>query len=337
MSEADDRLSEFLGVTPTAPEPTSPGFEPTTGPELLAAPSAGLGLAGVALVAPVVAGAALFFVTSFYVSLGICVATVLVTAILLCVDAFRLARNDSTARYGGGWETLFIGLILCWIVAFPFAFHRRSRFAKPNLTIPAVAIALFFTGGPFLYSLIVPPELPTCTSGEVAQVVERIVRQSSRGPTVKSVDGFRELSFDREANQRNGQCVVHTDAGEVEVKYVVRWLDRDRRQFEVRIPAPELPSCTSPEVTQLLNQIIRKSSIGPSVKSIDGFREVRFDPKANNRQGRCVVHTDEGEIDFQYEVHWSQKEQGRFEVIAQPVNRAPQTPTRPTVEPPTPT
>jgi hypothetical protein len=300
-------------------------------------PSAGVGLAGVALVAPVVAGAALFFVTSFYVSLGINGATVLVTSILLCVDAFRLARKDPSVRYGGGWEALFIGMIFIWIIGFPFAFYRRSRFAKPNLTIPAIAVALFFAGGPFLYRLLVPPDLPACTSAEVAQVVDRIVRQSSLGPSVKSIDGFRELSFDREATERHGQCVVHTDAQEIEVKYLVRWMDRSTRQFEVRIPAPEVPSCTSPEVTQLLNQIIRKTSIGPSVKSIDGFREVRFDPKANNRQGRCVVHTDEGDIDFQYEVHWSQKVEGRFEVIAQPVNPAPETPTRPPLAPPTPT
>jgi hypothetical protein len=306
---------------------------------LSAVPSAGVGLAGVALVVPVVAGAALVFVTSFNVSLGIGVATVIVTSILLSADASRLGRTDSTGRDAGGPVGLFIGMCLLWIIGFPLAFYRRNRFVKPNLTVPAIAIALFFVGGPWLYGLLVPPDLPTCTSAEVAQLVDQIVRQSSLGPTVKSVDGFHELSFDRERNQRHGHCVVHTDAGDIEVKYIVRWSDRGKRQFEVRVPTPELPSCTSPEVTHLLNQIIRKTSIGPSVKSIDGFREVRFDPKANNRQGRCVVHTDKGEIDYQYEVHWSQKEEARFEVVVRPVNPAsvPETPTRPPVGLPTPT
>jgi uncharacterized membrane protein YhaH (DUF805 family) len=332
MSETDDGLAESHEMTPTAPESTPSVPELTTTPELPAVACAGLDLAGVALVAPVVAGAALFFVTSFTVSLAIGVATVLVTSILLSVDASRLGRTDSTGRDAGGPVGLFIGMCLLWIVGFPVAFYRRSRFAKPNLTIPAVAVALFFTGGPFLYGLFVSPDPPTCTSAEVVQVLDRIVRQSSRGQAVKSVDGFRELSFDREGHERHGQCVVHTDAGDTEVNYIVRWLDRDKRRFEVRI-RPELPSCTSPEVTQLLNQIIRKTSIGPSVKSIDGFGEVRSDPNANNRQGRCIVHTDQGDIDFQYEVHWSQKDEGRFEVIAQPLNPtpAPQTPTRPPV------
>jgi hypothetical protein len=336
MSETDDGFAEFHGLTPTGPDASPPVPERTTAPELPAAPSAG-GLAGVALVVPVVAGAALFFITSFNVSLGIGVATVIVTSILLSADASRLGRTDSTGRDAGGPVGLFIGMCLLWIIGFPLAFYRRSRFVKPNLTVPAIAVALFFVGGPLLYGLLVPPDLPTCTSAEVVQVLDQILRQSSLGPTVRSVDGFHELSFDREANERHGRCVVHTGAGDVEVNYIVHWLDRGKRQFEVRIPAPELPSCTSPEVTHLVDQIIRKTTIGPSVKSIDGFREVRFDPKANNRQARCVVHTDKREIDYQYEVHWSQKEEGRFEVVAQPVNpaSAPETPTRPPVGPPT--
>jgi uncharacterized membrane protein YhaH (DUF805 family) len=299
---------------------------------LAAGPSPGVGLACMALVVPVVAGVASLFVTSFNVSLGIGVATVLVTSFILSVDASRLGRTDSTGRVAAGPVGLFIGMCLLWIVGFPLAFHRRSRFAKPNLTIPAVAVALCFAGGPFLYALLVPPDLPTCSSAEVVQLLDQLVRQSSRGRTVKSVDEFRELSFDRKRNERRGQCVAHTDAGDIEINYLVRWLDREMRQWEVRI-RPELPSGTSPEVTQLLNQIIWKMSIGPRVKSIDGFREVRSDPNANNRQGRCVVHTDDEEIEFQYEVHRSQKDEGRFEVTAQPVNpaSAPETPTRPPV------
>jgi len=330
MSETDDGLAKSHELTPIVPE-TAPVPELTTAPELPAVPHARIGLAGIALVAPVVAGAALFFVTSFTVSLGIGVATVLATSILLSVDASRLGRTDSAGRDAGGPVGLFIGMCLLWIVGFPVAFYRRSRLARPNLTIPAVAVALFFTGGPFLYGLLVPPDLPTCESAEVVRLIDQLVRQSPR-QTVESVAGFRELSFDRKRSERHGQCVAHTVSGDIQINYVIRWLDHGKRRFEVRIK-PELPSCTSPEVTQLLNQIIRKTSIGPSVKSIDGFREVRSDPKANSRQGRCVVHTDHDEIDFQYEVHWSQEDAGRFEVVTEPVNpaSAPQTPTRPSV------
>jgi hypothetical protein len=42
-----------------------------------------------------------------------------------------------------------------------------------------------------------------------------------------------ELSLS--ADLRHGQCIVHIDGGDVEVKYLVRWLDHDSGQFVVTL------------------------------------------------------------------------------------------------------
>jgi hypothetical protein len=60
------------------------------------------------------------------------------------------------------------------------------------------------------------------------------MRSTPAGASANGIDGHHELSYDREAEVRHGQCVVHTDAGDIEVKYVVEWLHRDKGKFVVR-------------------------------------------------------------------------------------------------------
>jgi hypothetical protein len=78
-------------------------------------------------------------------------------------------------------------------------------------------------------------DLPRCDSSEVVSLLDRVIRSTPRGSSIQSIDGHQELSFDREANQRTGQCITHTDDGEVEVKFIVEWLERDKGQFAVRL------------------------------------------------------------------------------------------------------
>jgi hypothetical protein len=301
MSGTDANLAD-----PAEPTPTAPEFTPR--------PRIGVGFPGVVLVLPVVAGVALFFGPSFNVAFAISLAMVLATSTLMAVDARRLGRIDSSGHDAGSAVVLFLAMCLLWIVGYPYAFYRRARFERPNLTIPAVVIALFFVGGPVLYAVLVPPGLPTCTSSEVVRVLDEVIRKSSIGATLKSVDGFHELSFDREANVRHGQCVVHTNARDIDLQYIVRWLNRDARQFEVRLTDAEVPSCAGPEVIQLLNQIVRKTPVGAQAKSVDGFREVSFDREANTRLGQCIVHTKARDIEVRYLVRWLDRDTGQFEV-----------------------
>jgi hypothetical protein len=79
------------------------------------------------------------------------------------------------------------------------------------------------------------PGLPSCTSPEVAIRLNQLIRGTQLGASVKSIDGHKELNYDREANVRTGQCVVHTNNCDVEVTFLVEWLDRNARQFAVRL------------------------------------------------------------------------------------------------------
>ncbi len=290
--------------------------------ESLAPPTrhTGVGLVVAALILPVIAGTVLFFVTSFGLALGISAATVIASAALVAIDARRLGNVDLTGRVRESAGLLFVGMILLWIVVYPLAFFRRRHFGGPNLAIPAVIVAVFLGLGPLLYSVLIPPGLPSCTSPEVVQLLDQLIRGRAEVASAKSIDGHHELSYDRDADVRHGQCVVHTDGGDIDVKYLVEWADRDKGQFAVRIFPAVLPSCASPEVVQLLERLIRRASAGASAKSIDGHREVSYDRDADVRHGQCVVHTDAGDIDVKYLVEWLDHDQGQFAVRIPPTD-----------------
>jgi hypothetical protein len=113
--------------------------------------------------------------------------------------------------------------------------------------------------------------------------------------------------------------VAHAKSGDVDLQYTVRWQDRAKGQFEVRVLTTGLPSCTNSEVIDVLNQVIRKNAKGIKVTSVTGFKELSFDPKSNTRQGRCVAHTAAGDIEFKYTVQWRNEDAGQFEVLAEAI------------------
>jgi hypothetical protein len=298
MSDGDQILSEL-------PEPPRP-------------PRTGLALPVAALILPIVAGSVLLFVTSFAPALAISAATVLGSSLLLAIDAGRLGRTDLKGRRRESATLLFLGMCLLWIVVYPLAFFRRRHFGGPNLAIPALLVALFFVGGPLLRAVLVPPSLPACDSPEVMQLLDQALRGTAAGSKVQRIDGHREIGYDRVADRRQGQCVVHTVGGDLVVNYLVQWRDRDRGLFEVRIAPPELPSCTSREVVQLLEQMIRGTPLGAEARSIDGHHEVSYDQATERRQGQCIVHSDGRDHAVNYVVQWRDREKGLFEVRINP-------------------
>jgi hypothetical protein len=285
---------------------TEPTFTPRS-------TQAGMGLAAAALCTPVVAGIVLFFVTSFVPALAISAATVLITAILLAIDAHRLGKVNTTAVNPDSPWLLFLGMILLWIFCYPYTFFRRKRFGGPNLTVPAVLVALFFFLGPLAAALLVPPGLPGCTSPEVVQVLDRAIHQIPLGAQVKSIDGHREISYDRANDRRRGECVLHTGAEDIVLEFTVGWRDRARAEFEVRT-LPILPSCTSQDVAKVLDKIIRGTQAGARAQSIDGYRETSYDRAARRRQGECVAHIDGKNVAVKFAVYWRDREKGEFAV-----------------------
>lgn len=83
------------------------------------------------------------------------------------------------------------------------------------------------------------------------------------------------------------------------------------------------PACTGHDVRFLVEDMIRKSALGRSVKAVGGFREVKFDRAAQIRTGRCVVETDRGDITITYEVSWTDRHKGTFGVRTLPAGEDP--------------
>ncbi len=79
-------------------------------------------------------------------------------------------------------------------------------------------------------------------------------------------------------------------------------------------PDDSPPACTAPDVRFVVEDLIRKSPLGPSVKTIGGFREVKHDRVAQIRKGRCVVDTGKEAITVTYEVSWIDRNKGTFRV-----------------------
>ncbi len=261
--------------------------------------NAGNGLVVTALVLPVIAGVVLCFVTTFEVSLVISAATVIVTAILLSVDAARLSKTDLNGRPREAISVLLLGMLLMRIVVYPLVIIRRRTFAAPNLTIPAIFVALFVVACPVVQYWLIPPGLPSCSSGEVSQILEGIIRGSPLGPKTRSTDGHREISYDSTVEVRQGQCVAHTTDGDVPVNIFVQWHDREKGLIAVRIPHPNLPSCTSEDVAKLLEQAIQRIPLGKIAQSLDGHLEVssilsRTCDRANASHTRTMVMSSSG-------------------------------------------
>jgi len=273
-----------------------------------------IGFAIAALGVPLLSGCILLFVTSFAPILAISVVTVIVSSVLLAIDAGRLGNIDLKGQKRESALLLFFGICAMWIIGYPFAFFRRKHFGGPNLGIPSILIALFFVGAPILRAILVPPSLPACNSREVVQLLEQVIRSTPAGTKARSVDGHREVSYDKSMGRRLGQCDAHTDGGNIVVNYIVQWRDRAKGQYEVRIPPPELPSCTSREVVQLLEQIIRSTPTGTKARSVDGHREVNYDKSMGRRLGQCVMHTDVADIVINFLVQWRDRDKGQFEI-----------------------
>jgi hypothetical protein len=215
---------------PDVDSPTLDSTEPTKKPQ------PGLGLVGVALILPVLSGVLLCFAPTFAFAIGISAANVISTAALVAIDAKRLGRIDLKGRQRESAGLLFVGMCLMWIVVYPVAFFRRSAFASPNLGFVSLFVALFFAAKGLFQVRLSEPELPLCTTRHVKRILEQVIRSTLVGATVKSIDGHREVGYNRGATVRRGECVAHTDSGDIPIRFIVEWQDREKGLLRVRIP-----------------------------------------------------------------------------------------------------
>jgi len=283
-----------------------PALEPVSAPKphwhfiILALLVPVMGMVGVLLSDSVLQG--------FVIGFGM----VFLSSFFVYLDARQLGNIDAKGKKQTDPLVMMVASWVLWIVFYPWSFVRRARFTGPNLSLLAVLVAALFAVGPFLFAYLVPPGLPTCDSKEVKQLLQQIIRNSPLGPTVTSVDGHQQLSFDPQKSQRLGQCVLHvTDGGTQTLKYTVEWQDPDKTRFYVKTIA-ELPACNSSEVRQLIQQLISQQPVGALVTTIDGHKELSFDQVAEQRVGECIAHSPAGDKVIKYRVKWQDQKKTHF-------------------------
>jgi hypothetical protein len=308
-SQPSEHFAEFdIGLKP-AGLPLPPE---STWPEVQIRRSAhGETLALLALLLPLLAqGLALAcHLDSWGAGMALSWATIVATALLLAVDAAFLGTIDLRGTQRSSPVGLFFGILLFWIIGYPVAFFRRRHFGRLNLGPLALLVAAFFVTVPFVQQFaafgVIGGTVPTCTSREVTGMVDDIIRKSPLGPSVQSISGYQEISYDRKSQTRKGQCVVKTQTETITATYTVKVVDRKVGTFVVEvdpIPFLALPSCTSPEVKEMVEDMIRKSPKGQALRSVDQYRETAFDPATKTRTGQCHARTATEEFAVTFQV-----------------------------------
>ncbi|HEV8061705.1 MAG TPA: hypothetical protein VGP68_17645 [Gemmataceae bacterium] len=195
----------------------------------------GVGLIAIALILPLLGGYLLLWVTSVGSVIAIIASTILLTSLLLAIDAHRLGNVDPTGRRWPSAWVLFLALCAVWVLFYPDAFFRRRHFIRPNLGLSAILVVMFFVGGPLVRYFSLPVELPECDSREVIYLVEQGLDKLAISNRIQSIDGHHEIGFEFEPERRLGQCVAHTADGDIPINYYVKWRDTGHAGIEIGI------------------------------------------------------------------------------------------------------
>src|SRR5262249_13294922 len=145
--------------------------------------------------------------------------TVAVTALVLAVDAAVLGTTDLRGTRRAGPVALFFGILLFWILCYPVAFFRRRHFGRANFGPLALMVVALSFAVQFLYDSsrfgVAAGDVPPCTSREVVGMVADMIRTGPIGPSVQSISGHKESSYDPANQVRRGQCTVKTQTGTI--------------------------------------------------------------------------------------------------------------------------
>jgi hypothetical protein len=285
----------------------------------------GESLAVLALLLPLLAACLTFFGNPQEAPLvAVAMGTAFLTAALLALDAHYLGSADLEGRRRQPPMHLFIWIFFIWIIAYPMAYFRRTRFGRPNYGLAALLVAVVFAAGPLLklagadLSRLLSGEPPPCGSPEVTRAVEATWRKNASAPKLNVSRNHKETSYDRTARVRTCQCVLETDWGEVQLTYTVSLHSSLQRTFEVRLQEEAFndpPLCTCPEVTAMVEEMLKEAP-NPAfkVRGAEAFEETRYDKDTRTRFGACKVRTDTGVHPVVFKVKLTNPTTGAFQV-----------------------
>ena len=84
--------------------------------------------------------------------------------------------------------------------------------------------------------------------------------------------------------------------------------------ISIWIKPAQLPACDAQEVTGIIQQLAESEFPGRKVKGVLAPREIRSDPRLQERRGSCVVLVDDERISVPYLIEWSDQKRGIFSV-----------------------
>lgn len=287
----------FPGITVTEDDPSS-----------VVQPSSSFAFA--ALLLPPLMAAGIVFASSENAAWVLSGGTVLATALLLTMDVFLVARCRRQRTADLQPLVTFLSVLLFWIMGYPMTFFRRRAYAGPDLAWASLGSAALFVAGPAVVLLLQSPELPTGNSPAVLSLMQQLIQDALQ----RRVIGQISLAVDdnRSDTQVGGHCIVSVDGTPVKIAYRIEWQDRDARQFSLKLTL--LPSCASARTISLAEMLIRQSLQDIGVQRVYGFRDINFEPLAEERLGECVAETEAGEITLHYRVEWLDRDTGEIQV-----------------------
>lgn len=102
------------------------------------------------LICPLLAIFLLWFIPFPFFHIIIIISTIIITAILAAVEASQLGfGQNKSGKKENGPVGLFFGIILMWIIGYPYYLYQRSKKGKKNLVAGGILVSLLFTSSVF--------------------------------------------------------------------------------------------------------------------------------------------------------------------------------------------
>ncbi|MFM7058262.1 MAG: hypothetical protein ACKO2P_15200 [Planctomycetota bacterium] len=77
--------------------------------------------------------------------------------------------------------------------------------------------------------------VPGPKSQEIRDALQELLEEAFADLKITSIDGYREIRADWERGERIGACTVHLEQEDVEVRFRIKWSDRDLGMFSLEL------------------------------------------------------------------------------------------------------
>lgn len=222
---------------------------------------------------------------------------------------FLTSKSDSQYRANLGLRTLG-GIELQ---------HSRLGFKLLLIFALACSAALFATtpqpamGATFAFQD--EYELPAVNEENVKQLLVTVIRNAEPSFAIDQIGEIRQTDFDERRQLRYGTCKISVGEQEVELAFLIHWLNRADGRFGLRLEQLLLPSCRSPATKEVLEGLLKNFFFKDAESiTIGKMTDTKFDTEEDVRYGTCMVTVDDQEYELRIKNVWTNKKEGNFAV-----------------------